>query len=282
MKKNLTNFIYEYSSVEEIIDKYIAYLRKKNDIDSIQHAMKLAEYQSIRLNKSLINHIKDIGFDINKLISKCYPELHCEIQLRLKSLKHSEEKILRNILLERSIDIKDFIGIRIVFLNENTLEYILKCYEVIIKVVEHIISKSCLLCRSEELVDVDSFDSLSFPNIIIPSKSDIESIPNFTKHSYGFKDYIATPKNSGYQSLHAVFKTEDGNFFEIQFRNLYMHQLAECSSFSHDKYKKDKYKDIELDIEPLKIHTKNYYINPANGKYSDYDGILEPLQLLLL
>lgn len=282
MKKNITHFIYESSTVEEILDNYIAHLRRKKDIDSIQHAMKLAEYQNIRLNKDLINRIKDIVFGINKLLAKNYPELHCEIQLRLKSLKHSEEKITRNILLGQSIDIKDFIGIRIIFFNENTLEDILKCYEVVIKVIENIISKSCLLCQAEALVDADNFDSTMFPNIIVPTKDDIESIPNFAKYSFGFKNYIASPKNNGYQSLHAVFKTEKGNFFEIQFRNLHMHQLAECSSFSHDVYKKDKYKNIKLDINPLKIHTKNYYIDAESKKYIDYDGILEPLQLLVL
>lgn len=282
MKKNITNFIYENSTVEEILDKYIAHLRRKNDIDSIQHAMKLAEYQVIRLNKELINRIKGIVFDINKLLAKNYPELHCEIQLRLKSLKHSEEKITRNILLGQSIDIKDFIGIRIIFFNENTLEDILKCYEVVIKVVESIISKSCLLCQAEALVDADSFDNTLYPNIVVPVREKVESIKNFAKYSYGFKDYISKPKNNGYQSLHAVFKTEKGNFFEIQFRNFHMHKLAECSSFSHDVYKKDKYKNIKLNINPLKIHTKNYYIDEESKKYIDYDGILEPLQLLVL
>lgn len=282
MQKDITDFIYEYSSFEEILGNYITYLRNKKDIDSIQHAMKLTEYQNIRLNKNLINHIKEVVFDIDKLIKKNYPKLQCEIQLRVKSLRHSEEKIKRNILLGRSIDIKDFIGIRVIFFNDNTLKNIFKCYEVIASIIESIMSKSCLLCQAEDLVDTDNFDNSMFPDIIVPLKKDIETIPNILKYSFGFKDYILNPKNNGYQSVHVVFKTEDGNFFEIQFRNIYMHQLAECSVFSHDVYKKTKYKNIDLNIDPFKIHTKHYHSDINSGKYCDYDGILEPLQLLVL
>jgi len=282
MKKSIKNFIYKYSTVEEILDNYIAYLNKSDDIDSIQHATKLSEYKNIRLNEDLINHLKEIVFSIHSFLAKTYPNLQCEIQFRIKSLRHAEEKITRNILLGQSIDIKDFLGIRVIFFNENNLEDILKCYEIVVNVTKHIISNSCLLCQAESLVDAESFDSLLYPNIVVLTKDNIEeSIPDFSKYSFGFKDYILTPKNSGYQSLHGVFKTVTGNFFEVQFRNLRMHQLAETSEFSHEIYKRDKYKDIALNIDPFRIHTQHYHIDKS-GKYSDYDGIIEPLQLLVL
>lgn len=282
MTKNILDFIYNSSSIEEILDSYITYLRSNDDLDSIQHAIKLAEYQNIRLNKNLINEIKQIVFNLYNLITEISPNLKCEIQLRLKSLKNTEEKISRNILLGHSIDIKDIIGIRVVFFNDNTLESVLYFYSVVIQIIENIISKSCLLCQAEKPVDTDGFDISNFPDIIIPSENDLLKIPDFSKFRYGIKDYILNPKSNGYQSIHSVFKTLDGNFFEIQFRNFYMHKLAECSSYDHITYKKNKYKDIALKIEPFKIHTKNYFINKESGKYIDYDGILEPIQLLVL
>ena len=69
---------------------------------------------------------------------------------------------------------------------------------------------------------------------------------NWTPVQERIKDYIASPKSNGYQSLHTTIFGPGGQLFEVQIRTHEMHRTAEHGIAAHWLYKNDGRRD-ELD-----------------------------------
>ena len=88
----------------------------------------------------------------------------------------------------------------------------------------------------EQLSDIMAF------RIIVPKISECYKILGIIHEKYhnipnSFKDYISTPKNNGYRSIHTLVIGPSKQKIEIQIRTEEMHQIAEFGIAAHWCYK---------------------------------------------
>lgn len=89
------------------------------------------------------------------------------------------------------------------------------------------------------------------------------------------KDYIASPKVNGYQSLHTTLLTSEGVPFEVQIRTHQMHKTCEYGIAAHWRYKdggKDS-KDYEEKLDSIKRMVE------SNKKLKDSENFINALKM---
>ena len=106
--------------------------------------------------------------------------------------------------------------------------------------IKHLHSLYRKLERKE--FDVEKIYDISALRVYVPTTADcyraLGIIHGIWRPLPGrIKDYIAFPKQNGYQSLHTTIFTGDGGIIEIQIRTPEMHREAEYGIASHISYK---------------------------------------------
>lgn len=104
-----------------------------------------------------------------------------------------------------------------------------------------------------------------------------------------FDDYIATPKENGYQSLHTVILDEEGNWIDVQIRTQAMHDYAELGVAAHWSYKEGGKKSatMEKSVATLRklLEEKNTEFSTSddfrNDSFNDRVYVLTPAGKLL-
>lgn len=99
-----------------------------------------------------------------------------------------------------------------------------------------------------------------------------------------FKDYIATPKPNGYQSLHTTVVGPDARPIEIQIRTLEMHEQAEFGIAAHWLYKRNGNSSGDMSADDNSVDRQISWIRRSldwtvEGDIEDPHEFLEDLRV---
>ncbi|NOY90167.1 MAG: bifunctional (p)ppGpp synthetase/guanosine-3',5'-bis(diphosphate) 3'-pyrophosphohydrolase [Deltaproteobacteria bacterium] len=123
--------------------------------------------------------------------------------------------------------------------------------------VKHRVKSTASVYRKMQAkgLELDEVHDLFAFRVVVPREQDCYLALGVIHRSFEpllgrFSDYIASPKPSGYQSLHTIVRPLDPGapIFEIQIRSEAMHTLAESGSAAHWRYKREPITHAELDL----------------------------------
>lgn len=219
-------------------DPRVLIIKLADRLDNMRTLDAMPEHKQIRIAKETLDiyaplaHAIGMGRIKNELEDLCfkylwpeeYNKLVKEVEERKKHYKKYQDEIyekLLNLMAERGI----------------------KCY------IQHRIKHLYSIYRKIQKQNItlnEVYDFLAFRIII--KEEDIskcyeamgEIHANWVHIPNRWRDFIARPKQNGYQSLHTTLIHKKGIYFEVQIRTESMHKIAEEGIAAHWQYKQGK------------------------------------------
>ncbi|NQZ44897.1 MAG: bifunctional (p)ppGpp synthetase/guanosine-3',5'-bis(diphosphate) 3'-pyrophosphohydrolase [Flavobacteriaceae bacterium] len=197
-------------------------------------------------------------------------------QLEDLSLKYTEPEVYNDILgkieeteEEQQTYIKDFTNVIRDSLDKDGLNYSIKGR-----------MKSIFSIRRKMVAQNIRFDEVYDKFAIrIIYKSDrknekflawkIYSIvtDHFTPNPVRLRDWITSPKSTGYEALHITVMGPEGKWVEVQIRSERMHEIAEKGYAAHFKYKHGEQKEQGIEVWLNRLQEA---LESANGNAVDF------------
>lgn len=159
--------------------------------------------------------------------------------LSFKCLYPEQYKKIANLLDETREDRLNYIENIKTFLAQQMRESGIKEYQVMGR-AKHIYSIWRKMKKKN--YDFDDLYDIQALRVLVPEVRDCYTVLGIVHTNYSpvpgeFDDYISTPKNNNYQSLHTCVIGPDNKAIEIQVRTFAMHDHAEYGIAAHWRYK---------------------------------------------
>ena len=188
--------------------------RKRIALETIEIYAPLAERIGVQRIKE---ELQDICFQVLN------PDIRQSIIQRFKSIEAGQDKLIPQIIAEirTTLEIQ---GLKVTVSGRRKTAY------------------STWMKMQQKNISIDQLSDLIAFRVVVDKKeicyralgiihSEYKMVPN------NFQDFISTPKNNGYQSLHTVVIGPLRQKIEIQIRTYKMHDIAELGVAAHWRYK---------------------------------------------
>lgn len=90
---------------------------------------------------------------------------------------------------------------------------------------------------------------------------------HFTPNPVRLRDWITSPKSTGYEALHITVMGPGGKWVEVQIRSERMHEIAEKGYAAHFKYKHGEQKEVGIEVWLNRLQEA---LESANGNAVDF------------
>jgi len=90
---------------------------------------------------------------------------------------------------------------------------------------------------------------------------------HFTPNPIRLRDWISSPKSTGYEALHITVMGPEGKWVEVQIRSERMHEIAEKGYAAHFKYKHGEQKEQGIEMWLNRLHEA---LESSNGNAVDF------------
>lgn len=226
--------------LQKLLDKLSEYKVPAKDSQEFDNLYRNIE-SSIKIRKKtflLTNMVSDIVFTMLYIGIWANAERDLNIDINIMARRKALESELTK-FLEKG-EVHDRFGIRGIVLNNDSEDDSVEIYKLRM-FSEYVLN---ILAKRNRKDKQDFSDWTNAINLDDYTKKRIDYILNLPFKENFIKDYIAKPKENGYQSLHFVLSIEmfsdilPGAEFEFQFRTNKMHQNAVNGSSKHSIYKK--------------------------------------------
>lgn len=199
--------------------------RIKKAKESLWIYAPLAERIGIRKIQS---EIEDICF------SELHPKERTDIIKQLKETKHRKKNVIEKVVWELTKRIKMEEGIECVVYGREKRPY------------------SIWKKMERKNISFDRIYDLIAFRVVVDNLADCYRTLGVVNSNYKmipgkFKDYISSPKDNGYQSLHTVVIGPYNIKIEVQIRTKDMQRVAEFGVASHWAYKQDVTSDFDVE-----------------------------------
>ena len=263
MEKSLTR---KNVNFNDFITNFCNDLLKSNNIYNTLIANKIIQFKKTITDSRMLLQLEDNFLELKKCLYAFKNErknMNFSISGRQKSFLDFVKKVVLFAYKKKPVSkINDTLGFRIICgynQNEDTIESIRLCYEIIETIINFFVVEKNYMPVDAEPIFESKFDAQKYPSIIVPKFEDAEKWISAIYRN-NIKDYIVNPKGNGYQSLHCVLVSPEGYKIEIQVRTFAMHKHAELGKAVHSGHKNNRYSELDFldNIDLTKVNIPGF------------------------